>query len=227
VTAEINADWPAPSGPTARRSRTERTADSRTLILDAAVACLAEEGYAATTTLSIQARAGVSRGRMLHHFPSRDALLVAAAQYLAGTRMADMELMVARSIHAITDETARLNRATELLWEQFRQPYFWAAMELWTAARTHPTLRQELGPAEYRLGRAIQSVIATMYGPTLSSHPQFPLMRDLLFTSMRGVAMTYTFTENDPAEDRHLAQWLRIAEIVLNVPSPTHQNGAT
>lgn len=220
MTAESNEGWLPSSRPTARRSRTERTADSRTLILDAAVACLAEEGYTATTTLSIQARAGVSRGRMLHHFPSRDALLVAAAQHLAGTRMADMELMVARSIHAITEQAVRLHRATELLWEQFRQPYFWAAMELWTAARTHPTLRQELGPAEYRLGRAIQSVIATMYGPTLSSHPQFPLVRELLFTSMRGVAMTYTFADNDPAEDRHLALWLRIAEILLEVPTP-------
>lgn len=199
-----------------RRTQLERSNDSRTLILDAAVRCLAEEGYVATTTVAIQARAEVSRGRLLHHFPSRDELLVAAAQHLATTRFADMERLVAGCDHASLDETARLRRATELLWEQYRQPYFWASMELWIMARTHPSLRAELRPAEYRLGRAIHSVVAAMYGPTLSSHPRFPMVRDLLLTSMRGVAMTYTFSEADPAEDRHMAAWLEIAELLLS-----------
>ena len=63
-------------GTTVRRSREQRTSDSRLRILDAAVACLVESGYAGTTTLTIQARAGVSRGRLLHHFPSKETLLV-------------------------------------------------------------------------------------------------------------------------------------------------------
>ena len=40
------------------RTRSERTADSRLLILDAAVACLVEDGYAGASTLAVQARAG-------------------------------------------------------------------------------------------------------------------------------------------------------------------------
>jgi len=200
-----------------RRRRTQRTADSRTLILDAAVACLAEEGYANTTTLRIQERAGVSRGRLLHHFPSRDALLVAAAQHLATSRLAEMESTVAASLLGLPGDTSRLHRATGLFWEQFRQPYFWAAVELWTAARSNLALRDQLRPEEHRLGRAIRHVVATMYGPTLSSHPRFPMVHDLLFTSMRGVAMTYTFDDRDPVEDRHLALWTEVAAMLLDV----------
>lgn len=204
------------AGAAGPRRRTERTADSRALILDAAVHCLAEEGYGATTTLAIQARAGVSRGRLLHHFPSRDALLIAAAQHLAGTRLADMELWVASSLHA-TGGVERLERATELLWEQFRQPYFWASVELWTAARTSADLREWLQPEEQRLGAAVRSVITTMYGPTLAAHPRFPLVRELLFTSMRGVAMTYTFDDRDPDLDRHLPMWKESAAALLDL----------
>lgn len=219
MTVDAVSAEPGPShSRPARRTRVERTADSRTLILDAAVQCLAEEGYAATTTLAIQARAEVSRGRLLHHFPSRDVLLVAAAQHLASTRIADMEHVVAATALASLDEAARLRRATELLWEQFRQPYFWASMELWTVARTHPSLREELRPAEYRLGRAIHSVVAAMYGPTLSSHERFPTVRDLLLTSMRGVAMTYTFADQPPVDDRHMSLWLEMAGQLLDVP---------
>lgn len=202
----------------APRSRTDRSADSRALILDAAVHCLAEHGYAATTTLAIQARAGVSRGRLLHHFPSRDALLIAAAQHLAVTRLAAAEQWWGSLApdRALTGR-ARVDRATELLWETFRQPYFWAAVELWTAARTRPELRDSLRPEEQRLGLAIRSVIATMYGPTLAAHPRFAVVREILFTSMRGVAMTYTFDDRDPAGDRHLSMWTDLAAELLEV----------
>ena len=76
---------PSPDAPRGRRE--ERTATSRARILEAAVACLVESGYAGATTLRIQARAGVSRGRLLHHFPSRDQLLVAASHHLATERL--------------------------------------------------------------------------------------------------------------------------------------------
>ena len=72
------------------RTRSERSADSRLLILDAAVACLVEDGYAGASTLAVQARAGVSRGRLLHHFPSRAQLLVAAAEHLSTHRLAEV-----------------------------------------------------------------------------------------------------------------------------------------
>ncbi|WP_369214020.1 TetR/AcrR family transcriptional regulator [Streptomyces flavofungini] len=52
----------------------ERSRNTRGRIPAAAVTCLAEDGYTATTTPRIQERAGVSRGSMLHQFPSRDAL---------------------------------------------------------------------------------------------------------------------------------------------------------
>ena len=55
-------------------------------ILDAAVRALVEHGYAGTSTLRIQEIAEVSRGSLLHQFPSRDALLVAAVQHLAEAR---------------------------------------------------------------------------------------------------------------------------------------------
>ncbi|HUR75654.1 MAG TPA: helix-turn-helix domain-containing protein [Sporichthya sp.] len=198
------------------RRRMDRSADSRALILDAAVNCLAEKGYADTTTLAIQARAGVSRGRLLHHFPSRDALLVAAAQHLAGARLLDGERWGAE-FPAESSGRERIVRATERCWSTFDQPYFWAAVELWVACRTRPELRETLRPEEHRLGAAIRQTVAAMYGPKLAAHPNFPAVRDLLFTSMRGVALTYTFDARDHAADRHLPIWIDAAIALLEV----------
>ena len=195
----------------------DRSADSRALILDAAVNCLAEMGYADTTTLAIQARAGVSRGRLLHHFPSRDALLVAAAQHLVMNRLVDGERWGAEFTAGAVGDRERVVQATERCWATFHQPYFWATVELWVASRTRPELRETLRPQEHRLGAAIRQTIAAMYGPTLSAHPNFPAVRDLLFTSMRGVALTYTFDARDHSVDRHLPIWIDAALRLLEV----------
>ena len=197
--------------PPARRTQGERRASSQALILDAAVSGLVEDGYAHTTTVAIQARAGVSRGRLLHHFPSRAALLVAAAQHLAVERLADLETWP----YSGTSGPERIDQAVEILWETFRQPYFWAAMELWTAARTDESLRTELLPEERRLGVAIHHVTATVFGPVHSRHPAFRDTRELLFTSMRGVALTYAIDPRDPTTDPHLELWKRTARGML------------
>ena len=49
----------------------EKSAMTRWSILEATIQCLLELGYANTTTALIANYAGVSRGAMMHHFPSR------------------------------------------------------------------------------------------------------------------------------------------------------------
>ena len=214
-----------PAARPARRSRSERSADSRQLILDATLACLFEQGYARTTTLTIQARAGVSRGRLLHQFPSRDGLLVAACQHLAQHHLAEVENWVTSSLDAADDRTdpaGRLDRATDQLWTTFQQPYFWGAVELWTASRTEPGLRATLLPEERRLGAAIRRVIDVLYGPTITRHPGYPMVRELVFTSMRGVALTYSFDQRDPARDPHLPLWREASRQLLSASATDH-----
>ncbi len=190
-----------------------RTAVSRQRILDAAVACLVEQGYAGASTLQIQERAGVSRGRLLHHFPSRDELLVAAAEHLAATQVT--ALRDSSAIEAPDGDPARIDQAVEQMWETFHQPYFWAAMELWLAARHNADIRTILGPMEQDLYRSIRRTVAAMFGPVYAARPRFHLVLDLLVSSMRGVALTYGFSGRSPEGDPHLAQWRQLAHALL------------
>ncbi|MBN9102812.1 MULTISPECIES: TetR/AcrR family transcriptional regulator [unclassified Pseudonocardia] len=194
--------------------REERTATSRARILDAAVACLVESGYAGATTLRIQARAGVSRGRLLHHFPSRDELLVAASRHLATERLRDTGMRVDDLGDHLTP-AERLDRAVELMWETFSEPHFWAAVELWTAARTNHELRDAVLPEEREILAAVRAGMARFYGPELVSHPRYLHVRDLLFTSMRGVGLTYALEHRDPRTDPHLPMWKDVARELL------------
>lgn len=55
--------------------------DARAKLLDAALGLIRAQGYAATTVDDLCKAAGVTKGAFFHHFKSKDALAVAAAQY--------------------------------------------------------------------------------------------------------------------------------------------------
>lgn len=195
------------------RSRTERSADSRALILDAAVACLVSDGYAGASTLAVQARAGVSRGRLLHHFPSREELLVAAASHLVNEMLSEA---AEQAEHLdVADPVERVERCVELNWALFQKPPFWAAMELWNAARTDEALRTALRAEERRLNQAIRAAADRIWGPAAKANPRYPVLRELLFTSMRGVAIAYSFEDRPAATDPHLSIWKDLAREML------------
>lgn len=68
---------------TAQQKKTRRQQqkeETRRIILDAAYALFAEEGYAQTTMRKLASKAGVGLGTIFKHFPDKPSLLVAAYQ---------------------------------------------------------------------------------------------------------------------------------------------------
>ncbi|PWJ23948.1 TetR family transcriptional regulator [Branchiibius hedensis] len=180
-------------------------------ILDAAVEALVEAGYAGASTLEIQRRAGVSRGRLLHQYPHRDALLVAAVQHIAAARVS----ATAERRRWPKDAGRRIDAAVAAMWGTYHEGYFWAATELWLAARYNEALREALKPGEQALGASIRAAVDEMFGPELAQHEDYVATRELLNTSMRGVALTYAFDPHDPDRDTHLPMWRGMARRAL------------
>ncbi|PRY35603.1 TetR/AcrR family transcriptional regulator [Umezawaea tangerina] len=187
----------------------QRAWDTRERILRAAVECLAEEGYQATTTSRIQQRAGVSRGSLLHQFPVRDDLLVAAMKHLAAER---------------TDEIARfgetssgdLDDVIDALWDTYHGPLFTASRELWFAAAHNPDLAAAIAPHEHALMKVIREhVLPALFGADRAAHPAYGDLTALLISSMRGVALTYAFEPRDHRRDPNRAVWRRLAHAML------------
>lgn len=183
-------------------------------ILDAAVTALVEYGYAGASTLRIQEIAEVSRGRLLHHFPSRDDLLIAAVQHLASTRVD----ATAEGVRWPTDPKKRIAAAIEAMWSTYQQDYFWAATELWMGARHNDQLRAVLATEERRLYQKVRAATDSMFGTPLVEHPAYTDVREFVNTSMRGVALTYSFDRRPHDRDPHRRLWKTYATSVLLAP---------
>lgn len=143
---------------TTRRSQAERTAATRAKVLDATIEALVEVGYAGTTTQEVNRRAGVSRGALLHHFPTREALVVAAVSHLVERRVDEL---LARPRTGDED--------IEVIVEAFDGPLFDAALELWVAARTDPALKLAIVPLEQQVTDALTAGCTELLGSRYSS----------------------------------------------------------
>src|SRR5262245_36507681 len=171
---------PAP----ARRTQGERSAETRARVLDAALECLARDGYRGTTTTAVTQRAGVSRGAQLHHFPTRAALVSAALQHLH----AELTEHYEKGFASLDPRADRLDAAVELLWRVMRDPRLDAAIELTVAARTDADLRREVATVA-RAHRARIGRLARAYFPEEASAPDFDARVDLVLDALQGLVL--------------------------------------
>jgi AcrR family transcriptional regulator len=187
------------AAPAEERRVQERSLATRAALLDAAIECLVDRGYAATTTIETARRAGVSRGAQLHHFPTKAELLATAVEHLFDRRRAEFR----EAFAAIDSDADRLDAALELLWSMFQGPAFVAWTELWVAARTDPELAATVLEVERRFTAETRAMFAEMFPPGSGSPgPLDDIARDFAFAVMTGVATQRLFPHGErPAAD--------------------------
>ncbi|HXB84867.1 TetR/AcrR family transcriptional regulator [Mycobacterium sp.] len=197
MAAEVN-------GQRVRRTQAERSAAMRTRLLDATVECLVSYGYAGTTTPRVAELAGVTRGAQIHHFRSKEDLVVAAIEHLAQQR-AQAAVRELGRVQASPDPVATI---LDFLWEAHQGPMFTAAVELWVAARTDSVLAQHIERVEPVVNSTLISAIAQL----TPDHPAQKKIRNIVYTAMdalRGILVA-NFVDRDPARARR--RWDRACE---------------
>ncbi len=206
-----------PSSSATRPTQAERRLSTQTKLLQAAVECLGERGYAGTTVVDVQQRAGVSRGALQHYWPSRAALVVDAVKALFDSMAAKLRSDMADRAPAIAqaDAAERIQLAIDLLWSSFDSSLFRSELELWIAARHDPELRELIVGHDRDLGAEIARLCQDLFGAELASHPRFLETVEILKQAMRGAAL---IADLHPAHGPQLVhQWRRLACLELDV----------
>jgi AcrR family transcriptional regulator len=134
-----------------RLTQDEKTAETRRRLLDAAIVCLIDRGYANTTTSEIAERAGLSRGAQLYHFPKKEELLTSAVEHLFELKFEEMKEKVRR----LTNENDRRAMAIDLMWEISNGRLTTAWIELVVASRTDSYLQKSVSAANDRIAEYI------------------------------------------------------------------------
>lgn len=166
-------------------SQGERRAGTRAALVEAALDCLVDLGVAGTTTAAVCARAGVSSGALFNHFPTKAALLGAAAEQVLGAALTDY---VARFAGSGLRSDDVLGDAVRLLWQIHAEPRLCAVLELFVSARTDADLAAALQAVnEPHTARVL--VVARQLLPGYADHPEFEATFDLVISAVVGVTL--------------------------------------
>ena len=182
----------------------------RARLMDATIECLVEHGFGGTSTTLISERAGVSRGAQLHHFPTKNDLVVAAVEHLTEVRGAELAAAAA----AVPRGPRRTRHVLRMLGDHFASPVFTAALELWVAARTDPALLAAVSPLELRVGRETHRMTVDLLGADETR----PGVRELVQATLdlvRGLGLASTITDDARRRKRILDQWARTLDEAL------------
>ena len=165
----------------------QKSAMTRDRILDAAINCFINLGYTNVTTAKVASTAGVSRGAMLHHFPSKTELIQAAVEYLHGKLLQDYTQRVTR-IPKSKKGAKRRRAGLDAYWEYLTGDLAIAYDELCVAGRTDPELRDILRNASERFAHHVYETNANLFEEWVDRGDRFQLAMDVTQFMMEGMA---------------------------------------
>lgn len=183
-----------------------KSKNTRERILEAAVVCLAEKGYAATSTPAVARQANLSRTAMLYHFPSRQALIDAVVHYVTRRRVEMQEEMQA---HLPRDATFR-SRSVASTWVQLQSNEFKAFSELSMAARTDADLGEVFAQAMAAFDEARREMALKLAEMAVAQSPVFDLRRDIHRFLLEGMAQQDGITFNVDKRKSELFAFLKL-----------------
>ncbi|MBB5795560.1 AcrR family transcriptional regulator [Streptomyces caelestis] len=191
-----------------RVPKQDRSRATRQRLLEAAVACLAEHGWAGSTVSVVAERAGVSRGAAQHHFPTREDLFTAAVEYVAEER--------STALRALFPEGAAGDRhaVVAALVDLYTGPLFRAALHLWVAASDEDQLRPRVTELEARVGRETHRIAVDL----LAADESVPGVRETvqgLLDMARGLGLANLLTDDSARRERVVEQWAGLLEQAL------------
>ena len=172
-----------------------RDSVSRQRVIEAAIACILDQGFYRASSNAIAERAGVTWGVIQYHFGTREALMLAVLE--EGTRRLNEVLLTAEidggtvteRIASYMDILTRYYGSVDYL--AFSQVLINLAHDPRTSQQTRETMTRISESANPELRRLRRKVLA-------GTGIRRPAVRSLLFHALRGLAVSHVMLETLP-----------------------------
>lgn len=193
----------------------------RLRLLEATIDCLYELGYSRTTTIEVAARAGVSRGAQLHHFPTKKRLVTVAVRHLLEKRLGEF-----RDAFASLPEGAdRYSAVIDIMWDKTHNRAFYAWLELVVAARTDPSLRKTVNDIAEQFAEQVQTTFREFFSSQRQHSSPFDIAPVFSFAVMQGLAIdNIVWPEGDRRLPMVLMALKALASMSIRALNPPRTN---
>ncbi len=181
-------------------------------ILRAAITCLVERGYAETTIARVAERAGVSKGALQHHFPTKEELTTAVAD----------QLLKRSTERVLPRELARpggqMGVAADLMavWTSLIDTdAYRALLEILVAARTDAGLQARISPTLHGWNAAIDRAMADRYEAVAGGAGEVELLMLMSRSLMRGLLLQERYADDAGQTLAAIRRWIALVAPLL------------
>jgi AcrR family transcriptional regulator len=189
----------------------------RSRLLEATIDCLYEVGYSRTTTIEVAARAGVSRGAQLHHFPTKKRLVTVAVKHLLNKRLEEFR----EAFASLPEGADRYSAVIDIMWDKTSNRAFYAWLELVVAGRTDPSLRKTVLEIAEQFAEQIQSTFREFFSPQRQHTSPFDIAPVFAFAVLQGLAIdNIVWPEGDRRLDMTLQALKALTSMSIRAISP-------
>jgi AcrR family transcriptional regulator len=172
---------------------------TRARVVDAAIACILDEGFYRASSNKIAGRAGVTWGVIQYHFGTREALMVAVHERGVG----ELDRCLADAV--ITGDTLeqRVGSFVDALWAYYRRPEFLAYMQVILNLSHDPTTAEStqaaLKSVSARVNERVPALARAVVGSDVSDVEVERIGR-FFYNLVRGLALDQELLEAMPVE---------------------------
>lgn len=180
--------------PPGRRTQKARREATRLALLAAAVDLVSAHGSSALRLHDVAARAGVTKGALQHHFPSKADLAAAVTEQ-------GWEVLTAAlgAVEVSASLTERVDAAVDALWTAYSHPAAKAGFLISSANMRSEDPDPRQGALTFAARELMDQQWATLFGDSPTSPQRVAAARRLLRAELVGL-VSYPQTPHDPAE---------------------------
>ncbi len=204
------------------RTQEMRSAITRRKILEATLDSIYEEGLQKASTNEIVRRAGVSRGALLHHYPTKESLIAAAVQSLLQNEIGDIR-KVAR---AYADRQLTIDDFIDDMWRRFSGRLFMITIDFLASARTDESLRRALVPVTLQFHRSLNELWSSFFVNRNAAPQKVRVLLNTTLCLLRGMSIQ-TILRKDPEYFLEMQEsWKEVLRMLLSDEAQPRQRTA-
>ena len=202
---------------TSRRRTGAPDSISRQRVIDAAIACIIDQGFYRASSNAIAERAGVTWGVIQYHFGTREALMLAVLE--EGTRRLNHIVVTAE----ITGETVteRVAQYMDILVKYYGSTDYLAFSQVLINLTHDPRTSRQTRETMARIGESVNPELNRLQRKVLAGTGiRRQAVRSLLFHSLRGLALSHVMLETLPEQPhtpRHFPEQRRLLAEALGM----------
>lgn len=189
-------------------------------ICQAVIHCLDEFGYSETSINAVQKHAGVSRGALTHHFPTKEDMITEVVERLLDPVRGlprDTKPSGARGAEIGDSVDADLKR----LWRKVvNTPEGRALFEILVAARTDQTLRGRITPSLHEYNDTMNEATLALYASTTLDDADISTLWAICRTFLRGLHVHARFEKDQASTDRMMDRFVEMIAPLMQSRNP-------